>query len=197
MWPGYLLEMSDPPTIWKNFTGPIRLFTGRSLRNVNWGLFGLSPNKIERGRRCRILGCHGLYSRLLKLSTALPCEELQSPESLDSTPPWRPDKLGDRSLSPSLTYQGALLGLGDPETVTNPTIHTGCYPGAGRSLPIRSKIPSNTSLVTNTAASWNTSLLAWRTRRPPILISLVCTLRSDQCFTVSGRASLLKKFPRL
>ena len=63
----------------------------------------------------------------------------------------------------------AFIGLGHPETVTNPTIHTGCYPGAGRSLPIRSNMPSNTSLVTNTSASWNTSLLAWRTRRPPIL----------------------------
>ena len=30
-----------------------------------------------------------------------------------------------------------------------------------------------------------------------ILMSLVCTLRSDQCFTDSGKVSLLMKLPRL
>ena len=38
---------------------------------------------------------------------------------------------------------------------------------------------------------------ACRTRRPPILISLTCTLRSDQCLTALGRHSRRRKFPRL
>ena len=47
------------------------------------------------------------------------------------------------------------------------------YPGASRSRLIRSSIPVSISLVTSTSASWNTSLLAWSTNRPPVLISLV------------------------
>ena len=35
------------------------------------------------------------------------------------------------------------------------------------------------------------------TRRPPILISLTCTLRSDQCLTALGRHNRRRKFPRL
>ena len=33
-------------------------------------------------------------------------------------------------------------------------------------------MPSNTSLVTITSANWNTCLLAWRTRRPPVLAGI-------------------------
>ena len=36
-----------------------------------------------------------------------------------------------------------------------------------------------------------------RTRWPPILISLTCTLRSDQCLTALGRHNRRRKFPRL
>ena len=42
------------------------------------------------------------------------------------------------------------------------------YPGASRSRLILSSIPVSISLVTSTSASWNTSLLAWSTNRPPV-----------------------------
>ena len=52
------------------------------------------------------------------------------------------------SRRPSVSFGG--FGLTD----------TCSYPGLKRSLPIRSSISSNISLVTITSASWNTSLLA-------------------------------------
>ena len=65
------------------------------------------------------------------------------------------------------------------------------YPGAAWSPPIRSSTCRNTSRGTATSANWNTSRRAWRTSRPPILMSLTCTLRSDQRL---GRHSLRTKF---
>ena len=64
-----------------------------------------------------------------------------------------------------------------PERPHNIVTHTVTprvdYPGASRSRLILSSIPVSISLVTSTSASWNTSLLAWSTNRPPVLISLV------------------------
>ena len=64
-----------------------------------------------------------------------------------------------------------------PERPHNIVTHTVTprvdYPGASRSRLIRSSIPVSISLVTSTSASWNASLLAWSTNRPPVLISLV------------------------
>ena len=49
---------------------------------------------------------------------------------------------------------------GQPRYDHDPLTDTCSYPGLKRSLPIRSSISSNISLVTITSASWNTSLLA-------------------------------------
>ena len=83
-----------------------------------------------------------------------------------------------KSLKSSVLAQVTPLGLPIcPERPRNTVTHTGSpdvgYPGAGRSRLIRSKISVSISLVTSTSASWNTNLLAWRTSRPPVLISLV------------------------
>ena len=74
---------------------------------------------------------------------------------------------------PNLTLKVAHLALGSLDMIMIARTDMVCYPGTGRSLPIRSSISWNTSRDTNTSASWNTSLLAWRTSRPPILRSLV------------------------
>ena len=49
---------------------------------------------------------------------------------------------------------------GQPRYDHDSLTDTCSYPGLKRSLPIRSSISSNISLVTITSASWNTSLLA-------------------------------------
>ena len=77
------------------------------------------------------------------------------------------------SFRPNLTLKVAHFDQGALDLITIPHFDKVCYPGAGRSLPIRSSISPNRSLVTITSASWNTSLLAWRTSLPPILMSLV------------------------
>ena len=78
-----------------------------------------------------------------------------------------------RSLSPDLTPKVTHLALGSLNLITIPVVDAPCYPGLNRSLPILSSISPNISWVTITSASWNVSLLAWRTKRPPILMSLV------------------------
>ena len=47
---------------------------------------------------------------------------------------------------------------------------------------MRSNTRWNTSPGTATSASWNTRRRAWRTSRPPILISLPWRLRKDQVY---------------
>ena len=74
--------------------------------------------------------------------------------------PNHPEKRKNGSFGSDLTLQVAHLALGFPDLATFPLTDIACYPGAGWSLPIRSSIPSNTSLVTITSASWNTSLMA-------------------------------------
>ena len=71
-----------------------------------------------------------------------------------------------------LTQEVTHLAQGSLELITIPIADMACYPGLKRSLPIRSSISPNISLVTITSASWNTNLLAWRTKRPPVFISL-------------------------
>ena len=63
-----------------------------------------------------------------------------------------------------------------------------------RYAPTLAGIPSP---ATATSARRNTNLLACPTGHPPILMSLVRTLRSDQCFPDSGIVSLLMKFSTL
>ena len=75
---------------------------------------------------------------------------------------------------PKRLPRGGLFVLNDPITLSPiPSLSEWTYPGASRSRLIRSSIPVSISLVTSTSASWNTSLLAWSTNRPPVLISLV------------------------
>ncbi|MCY4530427.1 MAG: hypothetical protein OXD46_15535, partial [Chloroflexi bacterium] len=59
--------------------------------------------------------------------------------------------------------------------------------GAGDNRPIRSNTPSNNRRGTDTSDNWKINRRECRTRRPPILISLTCTLRSDQCVNALGR----------
>ena len=83
-----------------------------------------------------------------------------------------PTKALNYPFRPNLTLQVAHLAQGSLELITIPIADMACYPGLKRSLPIRSSISPNISLVTITSASWNTNLLAWRTKRPPVFISL-------------------------
>jgi len=64
-----------------------------------------------------------------------------------------------------------------------------CYPGAGQSRPMHCNTPWNTSLRTAPSASWNTRRRAWRTSRPPILISLTWRLPKDQSLMALGKAN--------
>ena len=59
-------------------------------------------------------------------------------------------------------------------------------------LSMRSNTSWDNAHGTATSASWKIRPRAWRTNRPPILISLTCTLRRDQSFTASGKANLLR-----
>ena len=62
---------------------------------------------------------------------------------------------------------------------------------------IRSRTAANRSLDTATSAIWKIICRAWRTIRPPILISFTWRLRNDQSFIVFGKHSLRRKLPRL
>src|SRR5918992_1598405 len=59
-------------------------------------------------------------------------------------------------------------------------------------LSMRSNTSRDNAHGTATSASWKIRPRAWRTNRPPILISLTCTLRRDQSFTGSGKANRLR-----
>ncbi len=73
----------------------------------------------------------------------------------------------------NLTQKVTHLAQVSLDMITIPFADASCYPGLTRSLPILSSISPNISLVTIPSASWNTNLLAWRTKRPPVLMSLV------------------------
>ena len=100
------------------------------------------------------------------------------PDSLKFLLSWTNHRPAKRKISKPLVYDqvsslGSPFALYDPVTVINPDAPKVDYPGASRSRLILSSIPVSISLVTSTSASWNTSLLAWSTNRPPVLISLV------------------------
>ena len=136
-----------------------------------------------------------LYDRSLMLSIALQNAPFSLIVPFSHSEP--PTKALNYSFRPNLTLQVAHLPQGSPDLITIPFADASCYPGLKRSLPIRSSISPNISLFTITSASWNTNLLAWRTKRPPVLMNLVWTLVSDQRFIASGKASRLMKLPRL
>ena len=91
----------------------------------------------------------------------------------DKPTPWSALPLGKIVVIPSLSLAPAITGRYDPTlpgtTVEEPT-------------------PRTTERFNRREC---------RTRRPPILISLTCTLRSDQCLTALGRHNRRRKFPRL
>ena len=66
---------------------------------------------------------------------------------------------------------------------------------AGDNRLIRSNLWN--SVEVPTPRTTERSIAGSAARRPPILISLTCTLRSDQCLTALGRHSRRRKFPRL
>src|SRR4051794_6578094 len=74
-------------------------------------------------------------------------------------------------------------------------VHPGL--GAARSRPIRTRIAANSARGTATSASWNVTTFAWRTTFAPILISFSRSVVSVHARTERGRASCLRKFPRL
>jgi hypothetical protein len=98
----------------------------------------------------------------------------QLPQSYEVTTSLPSVTAQHRLPQPKSLPWGSPFALDDPVTPSPiPTLSKGGYPGANRSLLIRSSILASISQLINTSASWNTSLLAWRTSRPPVLISLV------------------------
>ena len=62
---------------------------------------------------------------------------------------------------------------------------------------IRARISAKSSPGIATSAIWNTVLREWLTALAPILMSLSCTLESDQWDIFAGRAMRRRKLPRL
>ena len=101
-----------------------------------------------------------------------------------------PRQWGESALKTS-RLPGALSLLAKSSGYTLPQL------GTGDNRPIRSSTPWNNRRGSDTSDNWKINRRECRTRRPPILISLTCTLRSDQCLTALGRHSRRRQVPKV